>query len=117
MKILIVTQYFWSESFRINNLALSLQERSHEVTVLTGMPNYPYGRFFEGYGFLPLFDKAIEALECIVHRCCHEGGADEAPGWTIEVSHEVSRNRRHRIYRQQRGASSAGARPRGEGGG
>ncbi len=52
MRILIVTQYFWPEDFRINDLALGLQERGHAVTVLTGKPNYPGGRFFAGYGFL-----------------------------------------------------------------
>jgi len=51
MKILIVSQYFWPENFRINDLALGLTERGHEVTVLTGIPNYPAGRFFSGYGF------------------------------------------------------------------
>ena len=50
LRILIVTQYFWPESFRINDLALGLKERGHEVTVLTGMPNYPGGRLFPGYG-------------------------------------------------------------------
>ena len=52
MRALIVTQYFWPESFRVNDLALGLQERGHEVTVLTGMPNYPTGRLFPGYGLL-----------------------------------------------------------------
>jgi len=51
VRILIVTQYFWPESFRINDLALSLRARGHEVTVFTGKPNYPEGRFFPGYGF------------------------------------------------------------------
>lgn len=51
MKILIVTQYFWPESFRINDLALRLNEKGHQVTVLTGIPNYPDGHFFQGYGF------------------------------------------------------------------
>lgn len=51
MKILIVTQYFWPEEFRINDLAIDLVERGHEVTVLTGNPNYPKGKFYEGYGF------------------------------------------------------------------
>jgi len=51
LRILIVTQYFWPERFRINDLALGLVERGHEVTVLTGMPNYPGGRLFPGYGF------------------------------------------------------------------
>lgn len=51
MKILIITQYFWPESFRINDVALGLHNRGHEVVVLTGKPNYPQGKFFEGYGF------------------------------------------------------------------
>lgn len=52
MRILIVSQYFWPENFRINDLAAGLRERGHEVSVLTGYPNYPSGRIFEGYGFL-----------------------------------------------------------------
>jgi glycosyltransferase involved in cell wall biosynthesis len=57
MKILVVTQYFWPENFRINDLVLGLKERGHEVKVLTGVPNYPGGRFFTGYNFSgPLFE-------------------------------------------------------------
>ena len=51
MNILIITQYFWPESFRINDLAVELNEKGHQVTVLTGIPNYPDGHFFQGYGF------------------------------------------------------------------
>ncbi len=51
MNILIVTQYFWPENFRINDVALGLLERDHKVTVLTGSPNYPSGKFFDGYGY------------------------------------------------------------------
>ncbi|MGB3224202.1 MAG: glycosyltransferase family 4 protein, partial [Desulforhopalus sp.] len=49
MKILIVSQYFWPEQFRINDLALALKERGHKVSVLTGVPNYPGGKLFDGY--------------------------------------------------------------------
>ena len=49
MKILIVSQYFYPENFRINDLALELKKRGHEITVLTGLPNYPKGEYFEGY--------------------------------------------------------------------
>jgi len=52
MNILIITQYFWPENFRINDLALTLKEKGHQITVLTGIPNYPQGRFYEGYDFL-----------------------------------------------------------------
>ncbi|MGB3680986.1 MAG: glycosyltransferase family 4 protein [Rubrobacteraceae bacterium] len=50
MRVLIVSQYFWPESFRVNDLASGLMERGHRVTVLTGRPNYPEGSFFPGYG-------------------------------------------------------------------
>ena len=39
MKILIVSQYFYPENFRINDLALELRNRGHKITVLTGLPN------------------------------------------------------------------------------
>jgi glycosyltransferase involved in cell wall biosynthesis len=49
MNILIVTQYFWPENFRVNDLAESLYEIGHNVTVLTGLPNYPEGKLYPGY--------------------------------------------------------------------
>ena len=51
MKILIVSQYFWPENFKINDLAISLKNKGYEVSVLTGKPNYPQGKFYKGYGF------------------------------------------------------------------
>jgi len=49
VKILVVSQYFWPENFRINDLCLALKERGHDVTILTGKPNYPTGTLFEDY--------------------------------------------------------------------
>ena len=49
MRILIVSQYFWPESFVINDLARSLALKGHNVTVLTGKPNYPEGKIAAGY--------------------------------------------------------------------
>ncbi|MBI5330967.1 MAG: glycosyltransferase family 4 protein [Betaproteobacteria bacterium] len=43
MRILVVSQYFWPENFRINDLVAELVGRGHSVTVLTGKPNYPSG--------------------------------------------------------------------------
>ena len=51
MKILVVSQYFYPENFRINDLVFSLKDRGHEVTVLTAKPNYSKTHFFEGYGW------------------------------------------------------------------
>lgn len=63
MNILIITQYFWPESFKINDIALALKERGHNVTILTGKPNYPKGNFWEGYTF---FNKNIEYWNDII---------------------------------------------------
>ena len=57
MKILIVSQYFWPENFRINYIATELSKRGHKIDVLTGKPNYPHGDFFSGYSF---FSKSKE---------------------------------------------------------
>jgi colanic acid biosynthesis glycosyl transferase WcaI len=50
LSVLIVSQYFSPEAFGVNALVAELQERGHNVTVLTGMPNYPSGVFANGYG-------------------------------------------------------------------
>jgi glycosyltransferase involved in cell wall biosynthesis len=58
VRLLVLTQYFWPENFRINDVVQGLAERGHEVTVYTAMPNYPGGRYYPGYGFLgPLRDR------------------------------------------------------------
>lgn len=49
VRILIVSQYFWPEGFRINEVVRTLLERGMQVDVLTGKPNYPEGEIFEGY--------------------------------------------------------------------
>ncbi|MBI6855465.1 glycosyltransferase family 4 protein [Pseudomonas cichorii] len=49
LKVLVVTQYFWPENMRINDLVRDLSAKGHEVTVLTGLPNYPEGKVFESY--------------------------------------------------------------------
>lgn len=49
MKILVISQYFWPESFRINEIVKSLVVRGIIVDVLTGKPNYPDGKIYKGY--------------------------------------------------------------------
>lgn len=49
MKILVVSQYFWPESFRINDVVNTLLAKGANVEVLTGKPNYPGGKVFDGY--------------------------------------------------------------------
>lgn len=48
--ILVVSQYFYPETFRINDMCQEWVKREYKVTVVTGIPNYPMGKTFEGYG-------------------------------------------------------------------
>ena len=53
MKILVVSQYFWPENFRINDLVQELVTRGHNITVLTGYPNYPGGIVYKDFRDAP----------------------------------------------------------------
>ena len=49
MRVLVLSQYYWPESFRINEVVESLRRVGCQITVLTGQPNYPQGEVFDGY--------------------------------------------------------------------
>lgn len=49
--LLVISQYFYPETFRINDMAQEWVKRGYRVTVLTGIPNYPMGKFFDGYDY------------------------------------------------------------------
>lgn len=74
MKILLISQYFYPEQFKCNDVATELVRRGHEVTVLTGIPNYPQGRFYDGYG---LFSRRHERVN----------GADVHRVWQVPRGH------------------------------
>ena len=57
MKILIVSQYFWPENFRINEIVQFFRSKGHTIDVLTGYPNYPEGEIFEDYKKKPDYYK------------------------------------------------------------
>ena len=59
MRVLLVTQYFYPENFKSNDVAFELARRGYDVTVLTGLPNYPGGKVFDGYG---IFRKRKETI-------------------------------------------------------
>lgn len=67
MKLLIVSQHFYPEQFRINDIAFSLAKRGHDVTVLTGLPNYPKGKIFPEYRHGQNRNQVIEGVKIV--RC------------------------------------------------
>ncbi len=66
MRILLLSQHFWPESFRINDVAVALHGAGHEVVVLTGQPNYPGGTVFDGYRAGATGQELHDGLE--IHR-------------------------------------------------
>lgn len=65
MRLLIISQYFWPETFIINDLARLLHARGIEVTVLTGKPNYPGGDIHSGYRAGGVQRESYEGIEVV----------------------------------------------------
>ena len=65
MRILLVSQYFWPENFRVNDLVKEWVKRDYKVTVLTGIPNYPAGKVFEAYREQPNSFAGYEGAEVV----------------------------------------------------
>jgi glycosyltransferase involved in cell wall biosynthesis len=65
VRLLVISQYFWPEEFRINDLVQGLVARGHEVTVLTGLPNYPSGHFARGFTWAGPYRGAYEGAAIV----------------------------------------------------
>ena len=65
MKILIISQYFWPETFIINQLSKQLSSQGHQVVVLTGKPNYPKGKIYSGYKRRGILCELMDGIEVI----------------------------------------------------
>ena len=65
MRILVVSQYFWPENFRVNDLVKEWVQRGHQVTVLTGIPNYPAGKVLDAYREQPSAFATYKGTEVV----------------------------------------------------
>lgn len=65
MKLLVVSQNFWPENFRINDLAAEMVRRGHSVTVLTGLPNYPSGEVYPEFRRDPASFAKYEGVDIV----------------------------------------------------
>ena len=63
--ILVLSQYFYPESFRINDMCVEWVKRGYKVTVLTGIPNYPMGKIYDGYGYTKKRKEEWNGMEII----------------------------------------------------
>ena len=63
MKLLVVCQYFYPEPFRVSDVCFQLADMGHEVTVITGIPNYPEGEIYPEYRENPPFLETIQGVK------------------------------------------------------
>lgn len=63
--ILVVSQYFFPEQFRINDMCEEWVRRGYKVTVVTGIPNYPAGKFYDGYSFFKKNKENYKGIDII----------------------------------------------------
>lgn len=66
-RLLVVSQHYWPENFRSTDLCEAFAARGIEVDVLCGLPNYPKGEFFEGYGFFGPMEEERGGVH--IYRC------------------------------------------------
>lgn len=64
-RVLICTNHFYPETFRCNDVAFELARRGYEVTVLTAIPDYPGGKYYEGYGVFRKRKETVRGVKVI----------------------------------------------------
>ena len=64
-KILICTNHFYPETFRCNDVAFELASRGYDVTVLTAIPDYPKGEYYDGYGIFRRRCETVNGVKVI----------------------------------------------------
>lgn len=63
--ILVIAQYYYPEQFRINDLSAEWVKRGYKVSVITGIPNYPQGKYYDGYGLFKKRKEIYKGVEII----------------------------------------------------
>jgi glycosyltransferase involved in cell wall biosynthesis len=63
--ILVISQYFYPEQFRINDICTEWVKKGYKVTVITGIPNYPQGKYYKGYGLLKKRKDTYNGIDII----------------------------------------------------
>lgn len=91
MRILVISQYYYPEQFRITDICEELVKRGHSVTVVTGLPNYPEGEVYPGYEHAfqePVYKNGVLIRRCKI-RPRHKGSINLALNYLSFVVHAI----------------------------
>lgn len=84
-RILLVTQYFYPENFKSNDIAFELVKRGYSVDVLTSIPNYPEGVYYKGYG---IFKRRFEIINGVnIYRVFQTPRGRKARGMGLSLNY------------------------------
>ena len=65
MKVCIFTNHFCPEDFKVNDIAFELTARGYDITVITAVPDYPKGSFFDGYSWFKRNRETVRGCRVI----------------------------------------------------
>lgn len=65
MRICIFTNHFYPEDFKVNDIAFELAKLGYDITVLTAIPDYPKGKFFDGYSLFKRRHEIVNGVNVI----------------------------------------------------
>ena len=65
MRVIIYTNHFYPEDFKVNDIAFELQKRGYDITIVSAVPDYPKGKFFEGYGWFKKNREIVNGCKVI----------------------------------------------------
>lgn len=71
MKILVISQHYYPENFRITDICETLVTMGNEVDVICGLPNYPEGVVLDDYKHKKNREQVINGVN--IHRCFEIG--------------------------------------------
>lgn len=78
MRVLVVDQFYYPEEFQVNDICEQLVKDGHEVTVLTGLPNYPSGIIPKEYRYGKKRNEIVHGVHVIR---CFEIARKKGPIW------------------------------------
>ena len=65
LRICIFTNHFYPEIFKVNDIAFEFAQKGYEITVITAIPDYPQGKFYDGYSLFKRREEVVGNVRII----------------------------------------------------
>ncbi|GHV73877.1 glycosyltransferase WbuB [Spirochaetia bacterium] len=65
MKICVFTNHFFPEDFKVNDIVFEFAKKGYEITVITAIPDYPQGSYYDGYSLFRRRKEIVNGVKVI----------------------------------------------------